>query len=108
MPRLVNNFVNISADALQTAYSSEAAGSGTRIDSFTASNTSAVNASYSVYIDDGINAVQPIIQDKIVVWGENDLGIGLVNQVVPPDSTIKIESSAIGSIYFTIAGKALT
>jgi hypothetical protein len=108
MPRLVNNYVNTTVDAQQTAYSSAATGGGTRIDSFTASNTSGVNASYSVYIDDGVSAIQAIIKDKIVVWGENDLGIGLVNQVVPPSATLKVESSVINSIYFTIAGQELT
>lgn len=108
MSRLVNNFVNSIADTLQTVYSSDATGGGTRIDSFTASNTGTVNSSYSVYIDDGINPVQPIIKNKIVVWGENDLGIGLINQVVPPSATIKVETTAIDRIYFTIAGQVLT
>ena len=108
MSRLVNNFVNSIADTVQTAFSSDATGGGTRIDSFTASNTSGVNASYSVYIDDGVNPVQAIIKDKIVVWSTNDLGIGIVNQTVPPNATIKIEATAINSIYFTIAGQSLT
>ncbi len=105
MPRLVNSFVNTIVDTIQTAYSSSITGSGTRVDSFTAINTSGVNASYSVYINDGINPVEPIIKDKIVVWGTNDLGIGLVNQVIPPNSTLQVETSALTSIYFTVAGQ---
>tara|TARA_R110000796_G_scaffold126867_1_gene241933 strand:+ start:324 stop:650 length:327 start_codon:yes stop_codon:yes gene_type:complete len=108
MARLKNNFVNTIADVVQTAYASAATGSGTRIDSFTASNTSGVNAAYSVYINDGVNPVKAIIKDKIVVWGENDLGIGLVNQVIPPSATLQIESTAIDSIYITIAGQVLS
>ena len=108
MSKLVNNFVNSAVDTIQTAYTSPITGSGSRVDSFTASNTSTVNAAYSVYINDGISAVRAIIKNKIVVWGENDLGIGLVNQVVPPNSTLQIECTALDSIYFTISGQILT
>jgi hypothetical protein len=108
MARLINNFVNTIANTIQTAYATAATGDGTRIDSFTASNDSTVNAAYSVYINDGVNPVKAIIKDKIIVWGTNDLGIGLVNQVIPPDAVLQIESTAINSIYFTIAGQVLS
>jgi hypothetical protein len=108
MSRLINNFSNTVIDTVETAYSSAATGDGTRIDSFTASNDSTVNASYSVYINDGVNPAKAIIKDKIIVWGTNDLGIGLVNQVIPPDSTLQVESTAINSIYFTVAGQVLS
>jgi hypothetical protein len=108
MARLINNFSNTVIDTVETAYSSAATGDGTRIDSFTASNDSTVNASYSVYINDGINPVKAIIKDKIIVWGTNDLGIGLVNQVIPPSATLQVESTAINSIYFTVAGQVLS
>ena len=108
MARLANNFSNTIADTVQTAYASAATGDGTRIDSFTASNDSTVNAAYSVYINDGVNPVKAIIKDKIIVWGTNDLGIGLVNQVVPPNSTLQIETTAINSIYFTVSGQVLS
>jgi hypothetical protein len=108
MARLINNFSNTVIDTLETAYSSAATGEGTRIDSFTASNDSTVNASYNVYINDGVNPVKAIIKDKMIVWGTNDLGIGLVNQVIPPSATLQIESTAINSIYFTVAGQVLS
>jgi hypothetical protein len=108
MSRLINNFSNTVIDTVETAYSSAATGDGTRIDSFTASNGSTVNASYSVYINDGVNPVKAIIKDKIIVWGTNDLGIGLVNQVIPPSATLQVESTAINSIYFTVAGQVLS
>ena len=108
MARLANNFSNTIADTVQTAYASAATGDGTRIDSFTASNDSTVNAAYSVYINDGVNPVKAIIKDKIIVWGTNELGIGLVNQVVPPNSTLQIETTDINSIYFTVSGQVLS
>jgi hypothetical protein len=108
MARLANNFSNSTIDTIQTAYAAAATGEGTRIDSFTASNDGTVNAAYSVYINDGINPVKAIIKDKIIVWGTNQLGIGLVNQVIPPSATLQIESTAINSIYFTVAGQVLS
>jgi hypothetical protein len=107
MARLTNNFSNSIADTIQTAYAAAATGEGTRIDSFTASNDSNANAAYSVYINDGVNPVKAIIKDKIIVWGTNQLGIGLVNQVIPPNATLQIESTAINTIYFTVAGQVL-
>jgi hypothetical protein len=77
------------------------------IGSFTASNTSSVNASYKAYIVSSGGAEQPQIPFKIVVWGENDLGIGLVNQIIPAGGTLKIECSALDSIYFTVTGKVV-
>lgn len=102
--QIVKNQANTSADTPQVFYTAPAGGTGTVIESFTAYNTSAINASYKAFISDGITADQPIIPFKVVVWGENDLGIGLVNQVIPPGGSLKIESSAIDSIYVTVAG----
>ena len=107
MSRLLNNYSNTIIDTIQTAYGSAATGGGTRIDSFTASNDSGVNAAYSVYINDGVNPVKAIIKDEIVVWGRNVLGMGLVNQVIPPSATLQVESTAINSIYFTVAGQVI-
>mgnify|MGYP003384806232 CR=1 FL=1 len=75
------------------------------IESFTASNTSAVNASYKAYITSSTGAEQPQIPFKVVVWGENDLGIGIVNQIIPAGGFLKVECSALASIYFTVTGR---
>ena len=105
MPKiLANSFVNTIVDTKQVAYTAPSSGDGTQINSFTASNNSGVNASYSAYITDSITTDKKIIPFKVVVWGENDLGIGLVNQVIPAGGSLSIESSAIDSIYFTVTG----
>jgi len=101
---IVQNKTNTVADTRQTFYTSPTTGTGTQINAVTASNTSAVNASYKAYITDNITSDQPVIPFQVVVWGENDLGIGLVNQVIPPGGTLTIESSAINSIYFNVSG----
>lgn len=100
--QIVNNFVNTLADTPQNVYTASAA---IRIDSFTASNTGTVNASYKAYISDNTTTDEPIIPFKVVVWGENDLGIGLVNQVIPAGYTLKIECSQVNAVYITITGK---
>tara|TARA_R110000744_G_scaffold93148_1_gene179966 strand:- start:991 stop:1317 length:327 start_codon:yes stop_codon:yes gene_type:complete len=77
------------------------------IESFTASNTSTVNASYGAYIASSTGAEKPQIPHKIVVWNENDLGIGIVNQVIPAGGALKVECSALASIYFTVTGREI-
>ena len=104
---LVNNQANTTTDTIQTFYTADASGDGVIIDSFTASNTSNVNASYSAYITSVTDIDEPQIPFKVVVWGENDLGIGAVNHVIPPGGKLKMESSAIDSIYFTVTGRIL-
>lgn len=99
--QILSNFVNTIADSKQLAYTAGA--SGVVITAFTAANTSNVNASYSAYII-STSTEQPVIPYKIVVWGENDLGIGLVNQIIPAGAELWLETSALDSIYFTATG----
>lgn len=104
--QIVDNGVNTIADTVQEFYTSPA-GQSTLIESFTASNTSQVNASYTAYIQSPGGVLQAQIPFRVVVWGENDLGIGIVNQVIPPGGSLRIESSAIDSIYFTVTGRQI-
>ena len=100
--QLVDNFLNTLTDAPQEARAEDTV-NDIIIDSFTVANNSTVNASYKAYITDAVTSDKPIIPFKVVIWGENDLGIGLVNQVIPPGGTLSFESSAINSIYFNVA-----
>ena len=105
--QIIDNFVNSIVDTKQLAYTAPD-DKNVVIESFTAANNSAVNASYAAYIvsDGGSeNAQRPF---KIVVWGEIGLGIGLVGQVIPNGGTLMIESSAIDSIYFTVTGRVVS
>lgn len=102
---LSTNFVNTSIDTPQVVFT---ATNPVKIDAFTATNNSTVNASYQAYIvPSGESANNPVIPFEIVVWGENKLGIGIVNQVVPEGGTIQVESSALNSLYFTISGREI-
>lgn len=103
--QLVDNYSNTLVDTIQTAYTASV---DTVIDSFTASNTSTVNASYKAYIVSATGSVKPQIPFKVVVWNTNDLGIGIVNQVIPAGGSLQVETSATDSIYFTVTGREFT
>jgi len=104
--QLVDNFLNTIVDTVQIAFSAPVDKSVV-IDAFTVTNNSAVNASYKAYVKSASGALAPIIPFKIVVWGENDLGIGIVNQVIPAGGSLQVESSALTSLYFTASGREL-
>lgn len=102
---LANNFVNTVIDGPEKVFE---ASKDTLITSFTASNNSNVNASFKAYITSlNEEPKNPQIPMKIIVWGENDLGIGIVNQVIPAGGSLYVESSALGSIYFTVSGREI-
>ena len=103
--QIVANAVNSSADTVETFFT--AGVNGVVIESFTATNNSAVNASYKAYIVASLGVQQPQVPFKVVVWGENDLGIGIVNQIIPPGGTLRLECSALASIYFTVTGREI-
>ena len=105
--QLTDNFLNTAVDTVQTAYSAPS-GNAVVIDAFTVTNNSSVNASYKAYIKSVTGVLSPIIPFKIVVWGENDLGVGIVNQVIPAGGTLQVESSALTSLYFTASGRQLS
>ena len=104
--QIVQNRANTIADTRQVFFTAPLGGNGTQINSVTASNNSTVSASYKAYIV-STSTVQPQIPFEIVVWGRNDLGIGLVNQVIPAGATLELETSAIDSIYFTATGRTV-
>ena len=105
--QIVDNFLNTIVDTPQVAFTAPSIQSVT-IDSFTVANNSTVNASFAVYIKSSLGVLTPIIPFQIVVWGELDLGIGIVNQTIPAGGTLQIESSALNSLYLTASGRVST
>lgn len=100
--QILANVTNTIVDTPQTLFT--AGSRGVVIESFTAANNSTVDASYKAYIV-STDTEQPQRPFKIVVWGEIDQGIGIVNQVIPPGAELKLETSALDSIYFTATGR---
>ena len=105
--QLVDNFLNTFVDTPQVAGTINTV-NDIAIDSFTVTNNSAVNASYKAYIKSSTGILSPIIPFTIVTWGENKLGIGIVNQVIPKGGSLQVESSALNSLYFTVSGRVLS
>lgn len=99
--QITHNAVNTIVDTPQTLFT--AGTRGVVIDSVTVANTSTVNASYKAYIVSG-GIEEPQIPFKVVVWGEIDTGRGIVGQLIPAGAELKLEASALESIYFTITG----
>jgi len=100
--QIASNFTNALADTVETVFT--ASSKAVVIESFTAANNSTVNASYKAYIVSTATE-QPQVPFQVVVWGEIDLGIGVTNQIIPLNAELKIESSALNSIYFTITAR---
>ena len=105
--QLIDNFLNTIVDTVQIAFSAPS-DKDVVIDAFTVTNNSVVNARYTAYVKSAAGVLAPIIPFKIVVWGENDLGIGIVNQVIPAGGSLQVESSALTSLYFTASGRELS
>ena len=106
---LVDNRSNQVANTTNVFYTDDGEGQGTVIDSFTASNPdtlAGVSASYKAYIvsQTGDESI-PQKPFQVVVWGEIDLGLGLVNQLIPPGGTLRMEASDTNRIYFTVSGR---
>lgn len=102
--QIVDNYSVSAPDTVESVFTSPPT-KAVVVEMFTASNNSGINASYKAYIKSISGDIVPQIPFKIVVWGENDLGIGIVNQVIPPGGELLVESSATNSIYFTVTGR---
>jgi hypothetical protein len=102
--QIASNFSVAAVDVVQIAYNAPV-GKNMVIESFTAANNSTVNASYKAYIVSANGIIQPQRPFKVVVWGESDLGIGIVNQVIPSGGSLRFESSALNAIFFTVTAR---
>lgn len=103
---LVNNTKIATVDTITTVYTSPADKQGTIITAFTASNSFTTSVSYKAYIFDSTGAaVDPVLPQKIVVKDRFDSGAPIVNQVVPPGGTLRIENSAANSLSFYSTGR---
>lgn len=103
--QIIDNFVNSVIDTPQSAF--VAGSQSIVVEAFTAANNSGVNASYKAYIQSAEGILTPIRPFKIVVWGEIDLGIGIVSQAIPPGGELLFECSALESIYFTVTAREI-
>lgn len=103
--QIADNFKNTQVNTVQMVFTAN--DFPVVIESFTAANNSTVNASYKAYIVSDGGTESPQRPFKVVVWGEIDptMGAGIVNQVIPVGGSLKVQSSALDSIYFTVTGR---
>ncbi|MFT5450823.1 MAG: hypothetical protein ACI9N9_000303 [Enterobacterales bacterium] len=104
--QIVDNFSNTIVNTIQTA--TLVSTKNLVIEAFTAVNNSSIDASYKAYIVSVSGVEKPLRPFKVVTWGELDLGNGIVNQVIPAGGVLRVESSAIDSIYFTVSAREVS
>ena len=104
---LALNVGNANADTPELLFTAPAGGVGVIIESFTAANNSTSNKSYKAYISETPAPTTPLRPFQIVIHGDLDLGIGVVNQVIPPGVGLFVESSEANSIFFTVSGREI-
>lgn len=105
---LVDGVTNSLADTVETFYTSPADGGGTIISAFTATNNTGANRTYRGYIynisGDPIGAVSPL---KVIIRNRFDGGTALVNHIIPPGGTLRMESDLADSIVFRVTGNEI-
>lgn len=105
---LVNSVQNTLANTIQSFYTSPATGAGTVITAFTATNNTGSNRTYKAYIyalgATSSSAVTPL---KIIIRNRFDPGNAIVNHLIPPGGTLRMESDLANSIAFRVTGNEL-
>ena len=102
---LVGGESNTASNVIQSFYSAPISGSGVTITAWAAVNDSAANASYKAYIyDDSGSILSAVVPTKIVVRNKFDVGPSITNQFIPAGGSLRMESSAAGSIDFRVSG----
>ena len=105
---LFNDFKSSAVDTPESVYVSPTGGIGTRIDSFTAANNTGINGSYKAYIyaSSGL-PVSAVVPFKIVLRDRYDNAPSLINKVIPPGGSLRVESNVANGISFTASGEDL-
>ena len=109
---LVFNAANKFVDTLEIFYtsppSSVSGAKGTRITKFTAPNNSTSSIDYKAYVFDSAGTIkEAVIPQTTVVRDKFDLGASIVGHLMPPGSTLRIESSVANQMQFYVTGNEL-
>ena len=103
---LVNGATTSLADTLEIIYTANDA--DTLIKAVTASNPTAVNASYTMNIVPvSGDTTKPEIPYQIVIRLNEDFGSGVVNHVIPKGGTLRVSTTTADSISFRVTGRVL-
>ena len=105
---IVFNTQSAAADTIENFYISPAAGLGTKIKSFTASNDTLTSQSYKAYIYNSAGVpVNSVIPLQIVVRDTADYGASIIGQVIPTGGSLRVESSNSAGLNFYVTGAEL-
>jgi hypothetical protein len=106
---LVNSVQNSLSNTIQTFYTSPADGAGTVITAFTATNNTGSNRTYKAYIfASGATSVEAVTPLKIVIRNRFDPGNAIVNHVIPPGGTLRMETDLLDTIVYRVTGNELS
>jgi hypothetical protein len=106
---LVNSVQNTLADTIQSFYTSPSTGAGTVITAFTATNNTDSIKKYRAYIfASGATTAEATTPLKILVIDAFDPGNSIVNHLIPPGGTLRMESNFADSIVYRVTGNELT
>ena len=103
---MVNSVKNTNSDTIELFYTSPPSGAGTIISAFTSANSSGANQSFKAYIFDASELLlDAVIPTQIVIRNRTNLGASIVNQLIPPGGTLRMESSNAPSLSFRVTGR---
>lgn len=103
---LVDGVFTTAPDTLEIIYT---ASEDVLIKAVTASNTTGVNAAYTMNIVPGTgDTSKPEIPYRIVVRLTSDSAAEVVNHVIPAGGTLRVSTTAAGSIAFRVTGRVLS
>ena len=106
---LVNGSQNSLSNTIQTFYTSPASGAGTVITAFTATNNTGANRTYRAYIFAlGATSSEATTPLKIIVRNRFDPGSSIVNHLIPPGGTLRMETDLLETIAYRVTGNELT
>lgn len=105
---LALDFKNSAPDTIESVYVAPASlVEGTLITAFTAANNTPSMRSYKAYIYDSVGGQEAITPRKIVVQDTIDTGAGIVNHIIKPGGSLRVESDAALSISFFVTGNEI-
>lgn len=103
---LIEGFSNAKTNTVEIAY---LASKDTLITAFTVTNNTGVNRSYKAYIYDSVGNASGAVQPRKFVTAIRgfDLAPAIVGHIVRKGGTIRVESSAAGSLVFRASGQLI-
>ncbi len=106
--QLVDNKQTTLAATAESVYTSPAEQKGTLITNFTATNSTALAATYQAFIVTSGSAVIPLIPTRSILTKDTDVPPEISGQFMPAGSQLFVETSAATSISFTVSGREIS